>query len=195
MPNHPAKGSIITVGPIRKLRDISTIKKMLQNKPRDYALFVIGINTSLRASELSSIKVKDVASLRPLDELSLREQKTGKIRHVNFNKACVDATRRLLDSGRYRSQDDYLFMSQRGSGHLTVSSIHRLVKSWCRSINLRGNYGSHTLRKTWGYHQHSTFGVSLSRLVECFGHSSAKITLSYLGITPEDIKNVYANEI
>ena len=36
---------------------------------------------------------------------------------------------------------------------MTVSSVHRLVKSWCRDIGLKGNYGSHSLRKTFGYHQ------------------------------------------
>lgn len=51
-PNHPKKGSTIKVDPIRKLKDIKAIKKLLANKPRDLALFTIGINTNLRASDL-----------------------------------------------------------------------------------------------------------------------------------------------
>ena len=48
--NHPKKDSQIKVEPIKSLKDIETIKKLLANKPRDLALFTIGINTNVRAS-------------------------------------------------------------------------------------------------------------------------------------------------
>ena len=50
--NQPEKGSQIKVEPIRKKRDIQSIKKMLSDNPRNQALFTIGINTNLRASDL-----------------------------------------------------------------------------------------------------------------------------------------------
>ena len=78
---------------------------------------------------------------------------------------------------------------------VTVQTTHRLVKSWCKVINLKGNYGSHTLRKTWGYHQRVTFGVDLPRLMVCFNHSTQRQTLDYLCIQPEEIKDVYENEL
>jgi len=56
-PNHPKPGSSIKVDPIRNKRDIATIKKMLADRPRDPALFTLGINTNLRASDLLRIKV------------------------------------------------------------------------------------------------------------------------------------------
>jgi len=76
-----------------------------------------------------------------------------------------------------------------------VSTVNNMVKAWCREINLKGNYGSHTLRKTWGYHQRVTFGVDLPILMKCFNHSTEKQTLEYLCIQPEEIKSVYENEI
>jgi integrase len=93
----------------------------------------------------------------------------------------------------YVQDDDYLFQSQRR--HVLTVSVHKLVKSWCGEINLNGNYGSHTLRKTWGYHQRVTFGVDLPRLVVCFNHSTQRQTLDYLCIQPEEIKDVYENEL
>jgi hypothetical protein len=78
---------------------------------------------------------------------------------------------------------------------LTVPSVHRLVKGWCRDINLKGNYGSHTLRKTWGYHQRVTFGVGLPELMVAFNHSTQRQTLDYLCVQPEEIKNIYQNEL
>lgn len=124
----------------------------------------------------------------------LREQKTGKLRRISLNKACVDSITRLLASRQYRDEDP-LFIGQRRRGPLTVPSVHRLVKSWCGAINLKGNYGSHTLRKTWGYHQRLTFGVGLPELMVCFNHSTQRQTLQYLCIQPEEVRNVYANEL
>ena len=191
--NHPQKGSSIKVDPIKSTRHIKNIKKLLADKPLDYALFVIGINTNLRASDLLRIKVSQVKDLKPNDEIVLNEQKTRKERRINLNKACISAIQRLLASRSYRD-NDFLFQSQRGDV-LTVPSLNRLVKQWCRAINLRGNYGSHSLRKTWGYHQRVTFGAGLPELMVCFNHSTQRQTLGYLCIQPEEIKDVYENEL
>ena len=191
-PNHPKKGSTIKVEPIRRLKDIETIKKLLSDRHRDLALFTIGINTNLRASDLLNLKVAQVRNLKLNDEIEIKEKKTGKARRITFNKTCAKAIRNLLASKPFN--DDYLFQGQR-SEVLIVPSVNRLVKSWCKTINLKGNYGSHTLRKTWGYHQRVTFGTDLPRLMVCFNHSTQKQTLDYLCIQPEEIKDVYENEL
>ena len=72
-----------------------------------------------------------------------------------------------------------------------MPSVNRLVKDWCRAINLRGNFGSHTLRKTWGYHQRVTVGTGIPELMVAFNHSSQRQTLDYLCIQPEEIKDAY----
>lgn len=195
--NHPARGSTIKVEPIRDLEDILRIKRLLVDRPRDLALFTIGINTNLRASDLVRLTVGQLRNRVPMDEIEIREQKTGKIRRITLNRACCDAIRQYLQSlGAPTINDDrQFFASRKSGGGLTASSICRMVKSWCRAINLRGNYGSHTLRKTWGYHQRVTYAQPLPVLCECFGHATQKQTLTYLCIQPEEIKNVYANEL
>jgi integrase len=100
-----------------------------------------------------------VEDLRPGDTLQLREKKTRKIRLIPLNKAVVRSIQDLLNS-RQLKDDEALFMGRRGP--LTVPTVNALVKSWCRAINLNGgNYGAHTLRKTFGYHQRVTFGAGL----------------------------------
>ena len=190
--NHPKQGEQTKVEPIRDLKDIKAIRKMLNGNDLYQALFTVGVNTNLRASDLIQIKAGQVRHIKPMDEIELREQKTGKQRRISLNKACVDSILRLLASRPYQDEDS-LFIGQRGT--LTVPSVHRLVKSWCASINLQGNYGSHTLRKTWGYHQRVTFGVGLPELMVCFNHSTQRQTLQYLCIQPEEVRNVYANEL
>jgi integrase len=190
--NRPKPGSQIRVDPIRKRKDIGSIKKILADKPRDLALFTLGINTNLRASDLLRITVGQVRDLKPGDELTLTEKKTGKFRRVTLNKSVVQAIQGLLKARSY--QDDApLFLGQRGV--LTVPSVHALVKSWCRMINLKGNYGSHTLRKTFGYQMRVAFGVDIPRLMVVFNHSSQAQTLAYLGIQPSEIREIYQNEL
>ena len=190
--NHPEKGSSIKVDPIKSTKHIQTIKKLLSDKPLDYALFTVGINTNLRASDLLRIKVGQVKDLKPNDEIVLNEKKTKKERRITLNKACISAIQGLLASREY-SAKDFLFKGQRGV--LTVPTVNQKVKSWCRAINLKGNFGSHTLRKTWGYHQRITFGTDLPRLMVCFNHSTQKQTLDYLCIQPQEIRDVYENEL
>jgi integrase len=193
--NHPKKGSHISVEPIRRQKDIKLIKKILQDYPRNLCLFILGINTNLRASDLLKIKVEQVRHLQPGEEISLKEKKTQKQRRINLNRACIEAIQNLLKSIKYED-DDFLFLSNRKDRNaLTVSSLSTLVKKWCKDINLKGNYASHTLRKTWGYHQRVTFGVGIPELMVCFNHTSQKQTLDYLCVQPEEIKNIYQNEL
>jgi integrase len=191
--NHPKRGTQTKVEPIKRLKDIKAIKKLLAGKPRDLALFTVGINTNLRASDLLSLKAGQVRVLKPMDELEIKEKKTGKTRRITLNKACVDAIQRLLSSQDYA--DNHPLFKGRGNEPLTVPSVNRLVKQWADAINLRGNHGSHTLRKTFGYQQRVTFGVGIPELMACFNHSSQRQTLDYLCIQPEEIRSVYANEI
>ena len=129
--NHPKKGSTIRVEPIRELKDIKAIKALLSDKPRDLCLFTLGINTNLRASDILRITAGQVRGLKPGDEIEIKEKKTGKLRRITLNKAVIRSIQGLLSSKEYVG-DHPLFMSQRGV--LSVPSVNRLVKQWCRAI-------------------------------------------------------------
>jgi integrase len=193
--NHPAPGSTIKVEPIRNLRDIAKIKRKLANKPRDFAIFVAGINTNLRASDLRKIKVGQVRHLKPGDTFDLKEKKTSKHRGITINPAVYEAIQNLLNTMPDAQDDNYLFPSRKGGGALTVSYLNSLVKGWADEIGLKGNFGSHTLRKTFGYIHRTEFGTDIPTLMELFNHSSQKQTLAYLGIQPQEIQDAYMREI
>ncbi|MGD9975380.1 MAG: tyrosine-type recombinase/integrase [Desulfatirhabdiaceae bacterium] len=192
-PNHPKKGTETRVDPIKNLKDIKLLKKILKEKPRDHALFVMGINTNLRASDLINITVGQVRHLKPGDDLTLKEIKTGKTRRITLNGACVTAIQDLLESS-HLTDSDPLFKSRKGD-KLIVPTVSKMVKNWCRQINLKGNFAAHTLRKTWGYHQRVTYNTDIPTLMECFNHSSQKQTLTYLCVQPDEIRGVYENEL
>ena len=190
--NHPKKGSMIKVEPIRKLKDVKAIKQLLTDKPRDLCLFTLGINTNLRASDLLRLTAGRVRGLKAGDEIEIKEQKTGKMRRITLNKTVIRSIQGLSASREYKDEEP-LFVGQRGP--LTVPSVNRLVKSLCKAINLRGNYGSHTLRKTFGFHQRVNFGVSLPELMVIFNHSSQQETLNYLCVQAEEVRSIYQNEL
>jgi len=184
------KGNQTAAEPITSLAKIAEIKELLKDRPRDYALFVIGINTAFRASDLVSLTIGQFRKLKVGDRLVVTERKTGKKRAVTINKAVYEAVQPLLGG-----KDKQALFQNRDGGKLAVESVIRLVKSWCEKVCLDGNYSSHTLRKTWGYHQRVQFGVDIPTLMEAFGHSSQKQTLTYLCITPDEISATYMNEI
>ncbi len=194
--NHPQKGAIIKVEPIRDLKDLKNIKKLLSDKPRDLCIFTIGINTNLRASDLLKLKLGQVRHLQSGQHFTLREKKTGKERTITLNKTVTESIQGLLKSmGNDVNDTDYLFQSRKGKGKLSTPTLNAMVKSWCRDINLRGNYGSHTLRKTMGYIHRTVFNTDIPTLMTMFNHSTQRQTLSYLGIQAAEIKDAYLKEI
>lgn len=187
--NPPKKGSSIKVEPIRSKRAIGNIKKILIDNPRDLCLFTMGINTAFRANELLSIKVDDVRDLKAGDHFELKQSKTKKYRIVTFNENVICAIQNLLDSKKF-TNDDYLFKGRKGL--LRVPTVSTMVKNWCRDVGLKGNYASHSLRKTWGYWQRVEAGTAIPLLMEAFGHSTQKQTLAYLGIQPQELQDIYS---
>ena len=55
-PSHPAKGSRIPVEPIRRLKDIKAIQKLLSDNPRNYLLFTMSVNNGLQIRDCRKIK-------------------------------------------------------------------------------------------------------------------------------------------
>lgn len=195
-PNHPPKNSIIRVEAIRDLKDIKNIKRLLQAKPRDLAIFTLGINVNLRGSDLLKITVGQIRHLKPGESFHVREKKTGKERSITINKVVFEAIQALLKSMKDEVRDsDYLFQSRIGKGMLTVPYLNSLLKGWCKAINLKGNYGSHSLRKTFGYIHRTVFNTDLPTLCHMFNHSTQRQTLAYLGIQERDVQDAYLREI
>ena len=199
--NHPPLGSTIKVEPIRSVQGINKIKERLAGRPRDFCLFVLGINTAFRASELLSIRVGQVRYLQPGDRLEVKQPKTKKYRSVTINQAAYQSIQNLIaDKERLAikkklpaliDDDAFLFTGQRGSGALQVSTLNNMVKDWCKHSRLKGNYGSHTLRKTWGFMQRKKQDTPVPLLMQALGHSTQRQTMEYLCIQEKEIENVY----
>lgn len=189
--NHPKKGSVITVDPIRSVSEIKRIKEMLSG--RDLVLFTIGINNGLRISDLLKLKVEDVRELGVGETVRIREKKTGKSNVLMINGEVYRVLSQYLSESGLRDTD-YLFQSRKGKNKpLTRQYVHQLMKQW--TIGIKGNFGTHSLRKTFGWVQRKVFNVSWEVLCKRFGHSHPGITMRYLGISDEEVSSILMNEI
>ena len=192
MSNKPGKGQKKTVEPIRKIKDIKAIKKILADKPRDLLMFTLGINNGLRAGDLLQLKVHQVKDLKVGDSISIIESKTGKKNVLVINKPSYEALQYFLnasDKGDY----EYLFTGRKGSDPLTIPSLNRLIKSWTNEINLKGRYGTHSLRKTWGYIQRTEFCVPIEKITQRYLHASPAVTMGYLGLQTQEVEDILIN--
>ena len=170
-----------TVQPIRDKTIIERFKnELLKNGYRDYMLFVIGINTGLRISDILKLKVSDV---KDKTHIIITEQKTGRGKRFLINNRLRE------DIDRYISclnNDDYLFPSRKGNKAITRIQAYRILNDVASRIGI-DEIGTHTLRKTfgyWHYQQHKDVAI----LQDIFNHSAPSITLRYIGIN-DDIKD------
>jgi len=192
--NHPKKGDRIGVDPIRKPKDIKNIGKNLKANPRDHLLFLMGVNNGIRVCDLIKLKVGQVRNLKVGDVLPIKESKTGKDNIIVINKTVYKALKNYLDEIQ-PNDEDYLFPSRKGNSHIGSQRVSKLVKEWTGAINLKGNYGCHSLRKTWGFVQRTQFGVGFEIICKRYNHSSPAITMRYLGIADKEVHGVLMNEI
>lgn len=185
-----------SVTPIRDRKQIDTMKKILwATNKRDYCLFVVGINSGLRISDLLSLAVGDVVDERfkPRERIEIREQKTGKTKDFPLGEQSKKAIREYLlerfGKGQPMKAHEPLFLSKKG-GSLQRVQAWKILNQTARAIGIQERIGTHTLRKTFGYHAYM-MGTDITRIQKLLNHSSPSITLSYIGITQEELDHVY----
>lgn len=167
------------VEPIRDPEKLREIKEYLLHKSyRDYFLFVFGINSGLRISDILPLRVMDV---KFAEHLKIKERKTRKIRKIKM----TNALKSEIDKYTYSLADsDYLFPSRKRNNPIGREAAWRIINNAARNVNIEGSIGTHTLRKTFGYHFYQRY-KDVAMLQEIFGHSSPSITLRYIGINED----------
>jgi len=183
------------VQPIRDKAKIDAMKRQLRGNEfglRDHCLFVLGINSGLRISDLLSLTIGDVVDDkgRVRDRIVLREQKTGKSKDFPISDTAAKAIREYLGIRRGGAAGEPLFLSRKGGGHLQRAQAYKVINDAARAVGITEQIGTHTLRKTFGYHAYKD-GKDVTLIQKLFNHSSPAVTLAYIGITREDLDNVY----
>ena len=188
------------------IKDTSTLKRisdyLIRNgRYRDNMLFILGINFGLRVSDLRELKFAHLLNtdLTFKDSFPIIEQKTKNTRkkkvnrYVTINSAVMDAAELYLEH-HSKNLNDYLFVGENSNRSknldtpLTRRCIYNIITNIGKELNLTEKLGTHSLRRTFGYHQMAMSGFSNDKLLllqEMFGHSSSTITLRYIGLTQD----------
>lgn len=184
------KEHIIDVQPIRDKQQLEDMKWALKRhcSERDYILFLVGINTGLRVSDILRLKTDTILKLKnkKRKEFLIMEGKTDKKRMINvtsiFNEVYEYA--KGLDS-------EWLFPSRKGDKPISKIQAYRQLQKAGDMAEI-DSIGTHTMRKTFGYWFYKqTHNVAM--LQEILNHSTPKITLTYIGISKEDKDNELDN--
>lgn len=212
------KGGEQRVYPIVQKEQLDNmVRYLMQRDDKKYVLaFILGVNLGLRANELLALKQSDIffkdGSIKYIeniedtsDGLRLFQSKTSKYRKVFLNKGCVEVIdwyfskcslnyKARLDEGN----DKFLFPSREG-GHIKTDTLRKVLKDAAKECGIHQNIGSHSLRKTFARHEHNvnpeTVYGDISFLQHLLGHSSASITMRYLGFDEIEDKSAYHQSV
>ena len=170
------------VDPIKDIESINAMKEILkQHSQRDLLLFVFGINTGLRVSELLSLKVEDVSDGAIVKEfLYISDEKNDERKAYYINNSVKNVLEKYLEDLDLKGSD-YLFKSKKNAQPITRQQAYRIINHAAKEVGIPGRIGTHTLRKTFGYHAYRK-GIAISILMSIYHHHSPAETLRYLGI-------------
>lgn len=182
------------VSPIKDKKQIELMKLYLKEKStRDYLLFMVGISSALRISDILQLKVSDVwENGRPKAIIRVAEQKTGKLKEFAMSENLGKALKQYMKEYK-PNRGDYLFKSRKGDNKpISRQQASNILSKAGEYVGIKEPINTHSMRKTWGYHAYKS-GTSLALIMEALNHSSISNTKKYIGITQDDLNQVYIN--
>ena len=167
----------------KKLRDTAPTEIKQHQYDRNYMLFLLGINTALRFSDLRTLTVDKVKD----NYIYLREKKTRKeIKITLHNEIYKEVMDYIKRNNLYKT--DYLFWSGKGYNkplsRVMGYNIMQQLKEGCK---IPYNIGTHSLRKTYGYWFYKQTG-NIVALQSILNHSNPSITLIYIGMQQKEVE-------
>ena len=183
---------------VQPIRDSSKIDEMVDDlrshSLRDAALFLLGINSGLRVSDLIKLNCADVMETRTRTKMRirLREKKTGKGKDFPLADAAKEAILEYLSTRKGWKMEEPLFMSRKDHGHLQRAQVLRILSGAAKRVGIADSIGTHSMRKTFGYMAHQS-GYDITVIQKLLNHSSPAITLAYIGITQDQLDDVYTS--
>lgn len=167
------------VEPIRDAETLQEIEEYLRNKNmRDYCLFILGIYTGLRISDILNLRIKQI---RDKTHIVIREKKTKKEKRIRIHPYLKKGLKEfLLD----KDPDEFVIKSRKGKNKpISRVRAYGILQDVAAEFNV-DSLGCHSMRKTMGYHFYKQT-KNIAVLQELFNHSSPHITLRYIGINQD----------
>lgn len=180
----------VDVNFVEPIRDNNKIQDILgylkRTNERNYIMFMLGLYTGLRISDILKLQVKHV---RNKDVIRMREQKTNKQKTIPINGPLKRALNSYVED---KEEYEYLIAnSKTGISPISRQHAYEIIRSIGIMFGVP-NLGTHSLRKTFGYHYYQKTN-DIAILQDIFNHSDPAITLRYIGINEDTIADAYAS--
>ena len=169
------------VEPIRDKEKIKDIGEYLKERePKYYIMYSIGLYSGLRISDILSLRVRDV---KGKTEIKLREKKTGKEKLFPIN---AELQKIIEEYCRDKKPWEFIVPSVfKAAAPVSREYAYRVIHEAGLKFGL-DHLGTHTLRKTFGYHFYmQTKDIVL--LMRILNHNDQSKTLRYIGIEQSTI--------
>jgi len=165
---------------------------------RDRALFITGVKSGFRISELLSLKVEDVYDRgRIVDRVSVAKRHTKKqieSRSVPLHPLAKGAIlvwlQDMKDMGKF-SPDAPLFPSRKGDKSITRVAAYQRINKAADYVGISiKDIGTHSMRKTFADRVYERSNHNLIQTQQALGHKNVTSTTSYLSFRQEDIDDL-----
>ncbi len=182
--------------------NINMKKKHLRN----HLIFMVGINTLLRISDILRLTWNDLLS----EKFYIKEKKTDKWNYKFVNddlKTHVDEYFKFCEKYGFNTDGDYApfvgkYKSEISLGNDSVcisaaKTYIKVLKEAARKIGITDNIGTHTMRKTycyWFLMNNKNNYSAIDYLQQELNHDKRKTTLGYAGIS-EDTRHENTDDI
>ena len=162
---------------------------------RNRSLFVIGVSTGGRISELLSLKVGDVwQNTAPVTDLLFDRSivKGGEVsRAVPINTDGRAAIETLIswhiDHYGDIEADRALFPSRQGHGAMNRRTAHAALKTAFETAGLNGKLATHSMRKSFAQRLYDQT-ADIFTVQEMLGHKAVATTQRYLGVNYASVR-------
>lgn len=170
---------------VQPIRDVDLVKDicdyLYQKNKRNYILFLTGIYTGRRISDILKLRVKDV---KDKNHTIFKEQKTGKITKIDFNWKLKNAYAEYCAD---KPLNEFLIKSRKGKNKpIDRSTAYMILKETAELFGL-DQIGTHTMRKTFGYHLYKQNKNDVALVMKALGHYKEAETLRYIGVDSENV--------
>ena len=179
--------------PIKDMKKVDAFLKLtMAAGDKYYVIAKFQLNTGLRIVDVIQRRVSDIIleGGRFREYLTLKEQKTQKEKQIKLNDELKRCLKKYIDDNNL-PYDSFLFPGTKKDTHITYVQVWRVFTDSSKQLSIE-LFGTHSLRKTWGYFSYKASKHNIGLIMAMFNHTSERETLRYIGIDQEEKDLLYS---